>query len=570
MLLMRKNSKSNPITGFVLIYALSNSFLAMAQSQTPPVIKQQLDGLQDRFQAVLEEECPSTQCFPVGCKVQRFDTLDRVETSSLPGLDAEPPAAAPQYKLAAVICEFTHEASLQGQALDNLRQRIRQKVKPVGIELQLMSRALEPKAIPVLGEAQTPAEAPLPPKPIDQVFQAMLPFIPWILLLLVVTAVFLLTTWFWRQVGRQDPTGEVVEGDKAETHSKLPEASLAEPTFQMLIQRREQLQQELRNDERLVASCLHRLKDQGKVDEICYFIKYFGPEILEPLKVQPEFQELLQEISKKYAEFDFVDDWRQTWVHLDLFERYLTAAKVHIDDVRLADEFKFLSEAGVDEFIGILAELQEPEAIAAVAYAPKSLREAFFAKANASFAARFVEQLTRMDKMPDSLVRTAASKLKRAYAEKGASFRTIAVDRVPLLEDALNALDGDGRKAIMRDMRRGDRKLAEEISSQLFFDDSLPLFPDTVLTELFLSITPEEAASYLSSHSWGSEILGRLNPKIAQGIKSRWSGVPNAGNRVSSQTREKISRFVKTLHAKGTIHLGRLNLTLMAEAHEGK
>ena len=69
-------------TSLVVGLVLFLTTLSFAQEvQTPPEIKTNLLGIQDRFTAVLEEECPPGKCYPVGCEVRRFITIDQEETS---------------------------------------------------------------------------------------------------------------------------------------------------------------------------------------------------------------------------------------------------------------------------------------------------------------------------------------------------------------------------------------------------------------------------------------------------------------------------------------------------------
>jgi flagellar motor switch protein FliG len=219
--------------------------------------------------------------------------------------------------------------------------------------------------------------------------------------------------------------------------------------------------------------------------------------------------------------------------------------------------------AEIDEFIGILRDLNEPEAIAAVAYAPRRLREKFFASANPTFTAKFVEQVTKIDKMPDHFVRDVARKLRKIYAEKGQDLRTIRVDKIPLLEQALNSLEGKDRIRLLVDIGKDNPNFLQSVAPNVFLDDALPLLADDVLTEALLTISPQEAGAYLGGFNWGVGVLKRISPRLQDTIKPYMSS-NSAGNPVTvSSARKKIAEFVKEQDHLGKIDLRSLNVQLI-------
>ena len=140
----------------VMVLAIGGAIAesSFAQVQIPDVIRQQVMGIQDRFNTVLDEECPAGACFSVGCQSSRFETLDQSQTSSLPGLETDGPAGKVQYKLMTVLCEFTHEDTVGTTEIAALRQRLGQKVKSVGLTVQIQARALPPKYAEKVEEAE--------------------------------------------------------------------------------------------------------------------------------------------------------------------------------------------------------------------------------------------------------------------------------------------------------------------------------------------------------------------------------------------------------------------------------
>src|SRR5690606_10516258 len=130
--------------------------LAQNQVQVPSPIAQEVQSIDDQFRNVLETECPEPRCYHIGCELGRFDTIDKVQGSSLPGLDiTEKPSAALQYKLRSVQCAFSHEAALSDEDVATLRQRLSSRVRPAGVKLLLNARRLPPKSELTDAEAST-------------------------------------------------------------------------------------------------------------------------------------------------------------------------------------------------------------------------------------------------------------------------------------------------------------------------------------------------------------------------------------------------------------------------------
>jgi len=532
---------------------------ALSQIQIPDVIRQQVMAIQDRFNTVLDEECPAGTCFSVGCQSSRFETLDQNQTSSLPGLETDGPAGSVQYKLMSVLCEFTYEDSFGAAQIAALRQRLVQKVKSVGLTVQIQARALPPKYSEQVRE-QLANTTPLTPQ--EKVMGAFLPFLPWILVVLVFIIGALVLIWAFRRLGKpekRDPGQRTRSGDSG-TELEVIEP---EPTANMLMARLGQVRSELDSDSALVEQTLKKHLVDENTEELCLFLKYFGPELLKGLKEKAEYHKILAALSEAYDNKEVVDSAAIAWKFLDRLERSMIAAKVRLDSQPLEDEFKFLMSAEIDEFIGILRDLNEPEAIAAVAYAPRRLRERFFASANPTFTAKFVEQVTKIDKMPDHFVRDVARKLRKIYAEKGQDLRTIRVDKIPLLEQALNSLEGKDRIRLLVDIGKDNPNFLQSVAPNVFLDDALPLLADDILTEALLTITPQEAGAYLAGFNWGSGVLKRISPRLQDTIKPYMSSSGLSNPITVASARKKIAEFVKEQDHLGKIDLRSINVQLI-------
>lgn len=547
----------------VMVLAIGGAIAesSFAQVQIPDVIRQQVMGIQDRFNTVLDEECPAGACFSVGCQSSRFETLDQSQTSSLPGLETDGPAGKVQYKLMTVLCEFTHEDTVGTTEIAALRQRLGQKVKSVGLTVQIQARALPPKYAEKVEEAEQIMPAMTPQ---EKVVMTFLPFLPWILVGLVLIIGALVLIWAFRRLGKpvkRDP-GQRTRNSDSSAGTAL-EVVEPEPTANMLIARLGQVRSELEADAALVEQTLKKHLIDENTEELCLFLKYFGPDLLKGLKEKAEYHKILAALSEAYDSKQVVDSAGGTWKFLDRLERSMIAAKVRLDSQPLEDEFKFLMSAEIDEFIGILRDLNEPEAIAAVAYAPRRLRERFFASANPTFTAKFVEQVTKIDKMPDHFVRDVARKLRKIYAEKGQDLRTIRVDKIPLLEQALNSLEGKDRIRLLVDIGKDNPNFLQSVAPNVFLDDALPLLADDILTEALLTISPQEAGAYLAGFGWGGGVLKRISPRLQDTIKPYMSN-NGAGNPVTvSSARKKIAEFVKEQDHMGKIDLRSLNVQLI-------
>ena len=537
--------------------------------QIPPAVKSELETTEERFRSVLEEECPQG-CFPVGCKASRFVVQDQTQNASLPGLEESKIQPTPQYKLVSLLCEFAVEPKIEGEELANIKQRVRQKVKSVGVELTLGTRPLTPKVDVNMKKDPPVQESPPAPPPTlgEQLALKLIPFVPWFLTLCLATISILLLLWGWRKLGRTERRSPLARTRSTDLQPPLSTAGVegeeAEPTPHMLSQRLGELAQSLAADRRLLEVTLKKYFDEENFPELVLFIRHFGPDLLAPFKEKPEYREALSTLSDTYAQSPTSDTPGAVWAFLDRIEREMTAAKVRIDAEPLADNFLFLASVGVDEFIGVLRELTDEEAIVAVSYAPRKLREQFFASASPTFTNKFVEHLSQVEKMPDAFVRTVAKKLRETHQQKGESLRLVRRDTVPLFEEAINALEPDKRRQLLHNLARVNPDFLRTVAPVVFLDDALPLLTNAMLEETLMLVSPDEAAHYLAPFPWAKDLLGRINPRLAEAILKKTPGA-SGESELAFQAREKIAQFIKKQHLQGNIDLTLLNTRLMKD-----
>jgi hypothetical protein len=562
-----KHQKSDLFFIFVIVCLSQKALAEDPQAvQIPPSIKQELDTTQERFRNILEEEC-SQGCFAVGCTASRFVTQDKVQNSSLPGLEEDKVQTTPQFKLVSVLCEFAFEPKIDAGELANIKQRVRQRVKNVGVELTIGTRPLTPKVDPEIKKDSPSTEPPPPPPPLgEQLIIKLIPFIPWLLTLVFSTISILLLIWGWRKLGRSEKRSPHARTRASDAVSpNVPDGNdEVDPTPHMLSQRQNQLVQSLTADHQLVEMILKKYFDEENFSDLIFFVRHFGPQFLDPFKEKPEYREALSDLSERYAQSSINDSPGQIWNFYDRIERDMVAAQVRIDAEPLGDNFLFLAALGVDEFTGILKELSEEEAIAAVSYAPRKLREQFFATTNPSFTSKFVEHLTQVEKMPDTFVRSVAKKLREIHLQKGESLRVVKRDTVPLFEEALNALDSDKRRQLLRDLKKANPDFLKTVAPAVFLDDLLPLLSNQMLEEVLMLVTPDEAAHYLASYSWAPDVLKRINPRLAEAIRKKTPGA-SGESELASTGREKIAQYIKKQHLLGNINLTSLNAQLIRE-----
>lgn len=544
-----------------------------AHVQVPPSIKQEIATTQERFAAVLEEECPQG-CFSVGCTASRFVAQDQVQNSSLPGLEDAKIQPVPQFKLVSVLCEFAYEPKFDPTELSNIKQRVRQKVKQVGIELTIGTRLLTPKVDPNQQKQDQNLDPQQmqrkePPTLGEQLAAKLIPFIPWFLTIFCATVSILLLIWGWRKLGKSDRRSPLARTRASDLLVQNPNDPNEEfnPSPHLVKERLIRLSDTFAQERQLIELTLKKYLDEQNFDELISFVRHFGPDLLSAFKEKPEYREALANLSQKYSQSPSSETPAQVWAYLDRFERDLTAAKVHIDTEPLGDSFQFLLSLGVDEFLGMLRDVSDEEAMVAVSYAPRKLREQIFSSISPSFTAKFIEHLAKVEKMPDAFVRSVAKKLREIHQQKGESLRVVRRDTVPLFEEAINALEPEKRRQLLRDLKKANPNFLRNLAPAVFLDDSLPLLSNEMLEEVLMLVPPDEAAHYLSGYPWATNLLSRINPRLADAIRKKLPGA-QSDSELAFKAREKMSQFIKNQHLSGKIDLIAINTKLAKEEND--
>ena len=561
------------IIGACLIVVTAMPPLASGQdrrTQVPQAVAADAQAIQDRFAQVLEEECPNNVCTPVGCEVTRFLTLDERQGSSLPGLDFndEPPKYL-QYKLASVRCEFTYEPGMDDKGLSSVRQRVLQKVKFPGVSVALTSRKLDPKP-DVANAADVPAHLPPPPPPVapptltERFWTSLFPVMPWLISGVLAVIGLLALIWGLRRLGRprtdQAEFALAAGGPGSALMPIGPSEREASPF--MVLTKTDQLRAQITEAPSLAEQMLRPLIEAENYPELCLYLRHFGPDQLTAFRKKSQLHAKLSKLSEAYDQSEAKESVKEVWEFLERTERRLIAAKVRLESLpaadTLEDDFSFMANLSVDEAKGLLGDVSTTEAVVAVAHMPRALRDELFAISEPAFISAFVEQLATVDKLPDTFVRQTAAKLRQIFEDAGGDLKTVPLKRVPLLEQALNALGPKDRKDLWMGIAKSRPELIEAVSPRIFLDAALTYLPDDILTEAFLSLSPKVAAAYLDGLEGKKELLGRLKPRLAEAI-GRYLNTGKPDKLLAGEARERIAAFVKEKDAQGAIDLAKIN-----------
>ena len=524
--------------------------------QTPSVITAEAQAIGERFSQVLEEECPINICNPIGCEATRFLTLDETQDSSLPGMaSSEPTAKTVQYKLASVKCEFTYEPTFDESKLAGLRQRLLQRVKQGNVNIQLVSRKLMPKAeIPAMTPKPSDEAKKVPQSKEDMIAQAFAPFLPWITVILVV-GVFATLALIIRYRHKLRTALSTITADET------PKEIVPVVSAGQLMERTEYLRRIYRDDASLSELAVRPLLESNDLDELCRILKHYGPEVLASFKQRGQFEQTLDALAAKYQDYTARESPEEFWTFLERSERRLTAAKVRMTSDPLAYEFAFMDRMQVDELIGLLRDLSELEGLAIIVNGPQRLRQELFASAGPAFVAKFIKYLTGQERLADQFVRQAVQKARQIYEEKGGALRVVPVNKLPLLEDALNALNSKQRVAVLGEMQKDQPQVLSAVTQRIFLDASLAKLPEDILTEAFLLIPPRAAAAYIDSLEGQVDVMSRLKPRLQDAIK-QYIGSELLDRNLVKEARQAIATYVKEKDTQGVIDLGKINSSL--------
>ncbi len=551
----------------VLVWITMTASVFAQEVQVPSVIKAKVKSIEDRFFSVIQEECPEGLCYPTGCGNSRFVTIDQRQDSSLPGLETEATTTSTiQYKLSSVRCEFTYEPSMSQAALNKLKRRLQLRVKEVGVQVLMQAKKLEAKAptgeIPEDPMTQSKNNQPFDPK--EALYNEVLPFIPWILVLLALLFSTLVLIWGFRRLAKPKPRDPKLR-TRTSDFIKPGEDGQAEPSPQMILTRIDQIKKTLTEDNKLVEFALRPHFEKENFDELCLFLKHFGPDYLVIFREKAEFRDGMAKLSQIYNESEEDATAIELWRFLDRLERSLVAAKVKLNNEPLEEEFAFLAAISVNELLPMLKEVSHLESVAAISYAPRELRENFFALAPPQLTSKIVEELTKVDRLPDSFVRETARKLRRHYNEHAKDLKTVRVQSTPLIEGALNQLKESARKQLIESLIKENPDAIENLAPYIFLDESLLHLDSESLTEAFLEVPPKDAATYLLNFEWREKVIERLNQRLQDSIRHHLKTTEGTSEAIVSAVRGRIASFVKRKNQAGHINLKAINQKLLSQ-----
>ena len=186
----------------------------------PESVLVELRHLEDRFETALALDCESSRCFSTGCVYVAHSVADRPRSSSLPGLGDEAGIGAvePQPWLTRAQCGFAHEPAVEDEDVRVLSRRLQSRVSTGWASVSVVAKSMDP--LPPYFRAEhsnEPEEAPVeppppPPEPTvgEQVWEALLPHLFWMVGLLLFTVAAIVWVWTLRRVGKPSMEEELL------------------------------------------------------------------------------------------------------------------------------------------------------------------------------------------------------------------------------------------------------------------------------------------------------------------------------------------------------------------------
>lgn len=554
--------------GIALVACLGIGISAQAQEarQIPAEVESEAQDIEARFRSTLKQECPEELCTPVGCKVTSFRTLDEQQNSSLPGIDVgDEPAVTLQHKLSALRCEFTFEPSLSETAVASLRQRLGDKVRLPGLSLLISGRKLS-AASPLLQQVQKKGpESPLAPPRTS--YQALVDVLPQLLLIIFATGALLILIWAFRRLGKPRPVVAAAENSEPTKTDVSPEENtVPQPSGFELLNKKEHLSEVFEQNPEVAQAALDPLIQKGNVEEICLFLKNFGPKLLASYSQQAQHRELFAAVHQSYSEKSLSEDPGKLMQFFEKLERLLALAQLARPEIPVDVELGFLNDLGPDEFAQLTASFDTEELLALLSFVPSRIRNDYLQKRDPRFAEAFLQYVLKNPRLPEHLLRRLSVQLQEQYAARRSEIRKVQVDQRSQVEQLLNGLSPEHRRQLYTSLRRDDPALFDQLSSEVLLDRALVHVPESVLNDVFLTLGPEESAAFLQQHPDASEILQKLRSPLPQAIRNHFSLPPNKGldfleDAGSSQqaSRQKINQIMKEKSAKGEINLRKIN-----------
>lgn len=545
------------------------SFLSLGRAQAntaiPPEVQNQAQSIEGRFQSVIAEECASRLCTPVGCEVTAFKTLDEKQASSLPGLDESDEVATDlQYKLSAMRCEFAYEPILSSDAVTSLRQRVADKVRTVGVALNVQGRKLS-AANPLLKESKDAAAPPPATPPAESSFaKGFGEALPGLLLALAITAGLLALIWGFRRLGKPKPVAVETERPEVEVATESNE-----PTAFAIVNKKERILESLSANPQVTAAALEPIVAKGDVSEICRVLKQFGPAPLSYFAQKSEYRDLFAAVHKRYEEADEEQSNTELNDFFDKLERLLALAQLGRPESALQDDLAFVKDLAPDEFAQLVGELSEDELMAVLSFVPASLRAHYLQSRDGRFVEAYAKHLLSYPRLSEQLLRRLARQMREQYNAKHAEIRKVSRDQIAQIEQLLNALNGPQRSHLFASLRKENPVVFERLLSEVPLDQALAHAPESVLNDLFLTLTPDEAAAYLRAHPDRQAVVAKLKIPLARVINERMGpvlkrvGTPldfqEDETPLTVQARERVSEILKDKSVKGEVNLRRIN-----------
>ena len=553
------------------LFAVIESAQAAPGALVPPEVQAETQALEDRFNSAIADECPGKSCFPAGCEALRYRTLDQAQNASLPGLDMtdDAPAAAAtsvQYKLESARCEFAFEPSLSAEAVASLRQRLMEKTRRAGLALTLASRKLMP-AVAAIEAARSASAAPKALVEAPSTLQTMAPgmnrALPFAATILLATIGGLALIWAYRRLGMPKPVASVSPRD-----SEMTEISEDERLALAAIEdKQKNLNEIFLSHPEVRSAAFAPIVDEGNADELCLALRCFGAEALSDFSRQDEHAEIFAVVRKRYAQGPEVGDSVAQLAFLQKVERLATLAKLGRGEPTLSEEFAFLKFLAPDEFATLARDLTQDELIAVLSFAPAELRAHCLRAWPAAVADAYASRIAENGRAPEHSMRAVARRLKEHYESHRSEIKQARVDQLPLLEQLINALDPVGRKRVLSKLRADQPRLYDRVLSEALFDGALVGASEALLSEAFLTLTPEESAAYLRGNAERLAILPKLKAPLAASIRSRMATrtiglgldfVDSDGSE-AGRARDKLSAIIKQKASNGDLNLRRLN-----------
>lgn len=532
------------------LVVVSTNAQETGNTQIPAIVTNQLSVFQDKFQTVLDEECPQNLCYSVGCEITGFQTLDDQPLSSLPGLEeGEEPVKTLQYKLNSVKCEFAVEPAVSTEALASLRNRLNGRVKQSGVNLNLISRRLSARS-DVLKTSETSL---LDPKTMTT-SEGWAKVMPWLMLGLYILLGTIALIWAFRRVGKDRP----VEYLKEEVAAANADEKANEPSAMMILARANQLKEKLQGNTALAQETVRTLLKQRDIDTLCLFLRHFGADSVSPFTSKPEFEPVLVELRTAYENFSREEEAQQIWNFLDKIERLLVSSEIQVASKPMEEAFSFLHGLSEQEFVELLNRVDsEQDRNTFLLYAPTHLRSHFFASKTSQDLHTLLMFIKNTPRVSDKQLRDTAARVKNIYENQKEDIRLVQSQQSEVLEELLLTLPGRRRKEFLRELRQTQPTVAQALLQNVLLEDALVYMSPDLLSELFFSVSPETAAAYLNSMDNGEAVLLKLKKPLAASIAKHMK-----------QNRGKVS-FVNQL-SKGVDFVGDQNQPESQQAKEAR